>query len=380
MKKHLIIFIIFALVCTIVIANATPEEAMEAARTSPDGRALYVEYINNKPHGPLTLYYATGTNLTGNYDRGTPSGAFSYKSSESSFTTMFLEGVRYDDEMVEANIQLNHEIENIIIETQKMINESGQTKNVDDNIELIKMMRQKIFDSFIIEQMLYEAGLMHDIKPMFSFSNKKFALEDVKDLKFDVPNKEPLVIKRTSFTPTLKKGSVGLSIKGETITEVTEPVKEFSNFMGLLGFSYFSFMGYDSVSALAGLNYRNFKNSGKNFPGIEGGKGSGFDLRMGINGMMNEDYIDGSVQATLGYTWFNFKQLDQATLKQKGSGFSLGIGAQYGFTSESISPVPLISFDGYDYNPQTAKYSSWTLGGMFWPDPFMLSISYGFSF
>ena len=367
-------------------------------------------FIDGKPEGLCTIIDPEGREVKGMFRDGKAEGAFTVQTASGSSQAFFSNGVRMDLDVNRMTRDLLREVEQLKQEAQRILSSGKPLEATEDLLFRISEKRQKIEENHRAEEVMAR----------FSYGEKEYELrlEDGELLRLST-SEEDIVYdadgNAVSVTTVTKSGllgekGLGFEIKQETLTRNYEPVKKVAFKIANVGANLAFSDVYSMVGGSAGVSYRSFSNGGRDFPGPEGGQGKGLDLRAGANlqimamTMETYDYSGGGWypetvtetnvfgyamgQATVGYTWFKFKPMDQATLQQKGSGWTLGIGGAYNmaFSSDDSSgyggflPLPLVSWEFYNYNPNTAKYSVKSLTGFIWPVPFSLSVNYAFSF
>lgn len=198
-------------------------------------------------------------------------------------------------------------------------------------------------------------------------------------------------IKKSETTVGVDERGIGIEHREETITRSWEPVSSVSFHSGNVsaGFVSVRIMGssYTSANLGGGYQYRFMNSSSGRLPDERGGRATGLDFRASAlaNLSVPDTVVAISGQGSLAWTSYTFRPFDGETLEQQGRGISIGglagVSMMLGGYSR-LTPIlaPFLSFDRYKYNPNTAKYETSAISGFIWPWPFMLSVSYTFSF
>lgn len=356
------------------------------------------------PDGP-TLVMTSGGSLEGAYSDGVPTGEFIYRTSKGKTALRFEAGALVLDPAGAVGRTLG-----------KAAGLWSDVRGILDSGKPLEAAEDKLLEWANAlgaaegqggDELLALALASPGKKAFVDADGREWSLSSISLVELRKPDGSVESLSRKAAFARLGGDGFGLKLTAEEIKLRDEPAANALFVSGSFGGSLNAAAQVLGGAGEAGAGIRFVAPFG-GFPGHRGGRVWGFDLRAkalaGASGGasyspvfgVNEDdetiiesweaasSFGGSWSAALsvGASRMVFGAFDRETLKQAGSGFSLGLNASLGGTfGGEISPsfAPYFGFDSYTYNPSSASYKASSFELAVWPYPLNLSLLYSFS-
>lgn len=356
------------------------------------------------PDGP-TLVSIHGGSLEGSYAGGLPDGEFAYKTSKGQATLRFEAGALALDPSGMAGKALA-KVTGLWTDIRGVLDSGRPLEAAEDKVLEWGAALAEV-QGHGSDELLALALASPDKKAFVDAAGREWSLASLSSIEARKPDGSTESLSRRAALSRFGGDGLGLKLTAEEIRLRDEPAASALFVSGSFGGSLNAAAQAVGGSGEAGAGIRFVAPFG-GFPGPGGGRVWGFDVRAkGLAGGSGgatyapvfgvddegDEIIDTwetassfggswSADLSLGASRLVFGAFDRETLKQSGSGFSLGLNASVGglFGGE-VSPsfAPYFGFDSYAYNPASASYKASSLELTVWPYPLNLSLLYSFS-